>query len=206
MIKVCGMREPENIRAVEALGIDMMGFIFYPRSSRYVASVPDYLPSSLKRVGVFVNASEEDMLRHITEYGLDYVQLHGAERPEVCDSLHAAGVNVIKAFSVACADDLRSCAEYEGHADIFLFDTKCQQYGGSGERFDWTILDAYTGETPFLLSGGIGPSGIEDLVSFHHPKCCGVDLNSRFEISPAYKDADMLRQFINEYRRIENER
>ena len=200
MIKVCGMREPANIRAVESLGIDMMGFIFYPKSSRYVASRPDYLPASLKKVGVFVNADEEEILSRVGVFGLDFVQLHGSESTELCDSLRAAGVSVIKVFSVASSDDLKLCAAYEGHADLFLFDTRCDQYGGSGASFDWTILDAYNGGTQFLLSGGIGPSSVAGLRSFHHPKCCGVDLNSRFEISPANKDVELLERFIKEYR------
>ena len=192
--KVCGMRDAENIRAVESLGVDWIGFIFWPKSSRYVAVPPAYLPIKAKRVGVFVDAAVSDVLQHVEDYGLDMVQLHGHESPEYIKQLH--GVSVIKAISISSRDEVATYRDYEGAVDYFLFDTKCKTVGGSGEHFDWMVLDAYDGQTPFLLSGGIGPDDAERLRCFHHPMLAGIDLNSRFEQSPALKDINKLKQFL----------
>ena len=199
-VKVCGMRDAENIREVEALGIDMMGFIFWPKSSRYVSARPAYLPQKCKRVGVFVDATVDAIRQHIINYSLDIIQLHGHESPDfirqirlLCDD----SIAIIKAFNIATKEDLDTTAPYAGLADYFLFDTKGPSAGGNGEKFDWSILDTYHGDTPFLLSGGIGPDDAERIKSFHHPKCIGVDLNSRFEIEPGIKDIIKLKTFLN---------
>lgn len=192
------MREAENIREAEALGIDWMGFIFWPKSSRYVAERPTYLPTRCKRVGVFVDEQIEQV-RHIAEdYALDIIQLHGNESPEYARTL--GGRTLIKAFNIATADDLSQTRPYEGLVDLFLFDTKGRAVGGNGEKFDWTVLNAYQGATPFLLSGGIGPDDAERIRAFRHPRCIGIDLNSRFEVSPAFKDVDLLREFVKNIR------
>lgn len=192
------MREAENIREAEALGIDWMGFIFWPKSSRYVAERPTYLPTRCKRVGVFVDEKIEQV-RHIAEdYALDIIQLHGNESPEYARTLD--GRTLIKAFNIATADDLAQTQPYEGIVDLFLFDTKGRTVGGNGEKFDWTVLNAYQGATPFLLSGGIGPDDAERIRAFRHPHCIGIDLNSRFEVSPAFKDVDLLREFVKNIR------
>ena len=198
MIKVCGMREVENIREVEALGIDLMGFIFWPKSSRYVSGRPAYLPTQCKRVGVFVN---EDIEKNIAEdYVLDFIQFHGSESPEQISHLSplTSHLSIIKAFNIATANDLEATKPYEGIADYFLFDTKAQLPGGSGQQFDWSVLADYVGETPFLLSGGIGPDDAESVKAFHHPKCVGFDLNSKFEIEPALKDIQKLKTFLEQ--------
>jgi len=194
IIKVCGMREAENIRETEALGIDLMGFIFWPKSSRYVSKKPDYLPTNCKRVGVFVDEDIEQLRRIADDYALDYIQLHGSESPDYCTQLK--GRKLIKAFNIATADDLILTKPYEGLVEYFLFDTKGKSVGGNGEKFDWSILSAYDGNTPFLLSGGIGPDDAERVKAFHHPKCIGIDLNSRFEIAPGLKDVAALRRFL----------
>ena len=194
MIKVCGMRDAENIREVEALGIDLMGFIFWPNSKRYVSKKPEDLPVSCKRVGVFVDESI-DTVRHIADdYALDMIQLHGSESPEYAQKLHEW--KVIKAFNIATKEDLKATKPYEGIVDYFLFDTKGQSVGGNGEKFDWNVLDHYDGKTPFLLSGGIGPDDAKRVKKFNHPQCIGIDLNSRFEISPGLKDVKKLKRFI----------
>ena len=192
------MREAENIREVEALGIDMMGFIFWPKSSRYVSERPDYLPKHVKRVGVFVNEDPEQVNRLAADYRLDYIQLHGQESPEQISHLSplTSHLSIIKAFNIATAEDLLQTQPYEGVADLFLFDTKGKSVGGNGEKFDWDVLDAYHGSTPFLLSGGIGPDDAERVNAFHHPKCIGIDLNSRFELSPGLKDVNKLKEFL----------
>ena len=200
IVKVCGMRDGDNIREVEQLSIDWMGFIFYPKSSRYVSEVPAYLPTKCKRVGVFVDASTDKIIKKIHDFSLDIIQLHGNESPEQISHLLSltSHLSIIKAFNIATAEDLKSTASYTGLADYFLFDTKGPSVGGNGEKFDWSVLASYEGETPFLLSGGIGPDDAARVSSFHHPKCAGIDLNSKFESSPAYKDVTTLSRFLNE--------
>ena len=198
------MREAENIREVEALGIDMMGFIFWPKSSRYVSQRPDYLPTKCKRVGVFVDEAPEQVKRLADDYGLDYIQLHGHETPEVISYLRTPALphpRILKAFNISTAEDLLQTQPYEGLVDGFLFDAKGKSVGGNGEKFNWDVLDAYQGNTPFLLSGGIGPDDAERVNAFYHPKCIGIDLNSRFELAPGLKDVNALRRFVNDINR-----
>ena len=194
------MREAENIREVEALGIDLMGFIFWPKSKRYVSEKPAYLPQKCKRVGVFVDEDIDQVKRIAEDYALDFIQLHGSESPAYIFQL--GGLHVIKAFNIATAEDLELTKPYDGLVDYFLFDTKATLPGGSGQQFDWNVLEAYNGETPFLLSGGIGPDDAERVKSYYHPKCAGIDLNSRFEIAPGLKDVNTMRSFIREIREI----
>ena len=198
MIKVCGMRDAQNIRDVESLGVDWIGMIFWPKSKRYVAEVPSYLPGHLKKVGVFVDSTLDDILQHISDYQLDIIQLHGQESPDFAKALKPH--TIIKAFNIEKADDLLQTEKYEGIADYFLFDTKGKMVGGNGQKFDWSVLTAYQGKTPFLLSGGIGPEDVESVKSFHHPRCIGIDLNSRFESEPGFKDINQLKTFINNIR------
>ena len=198
IIKVCGMRDAQNIRDVESLGVDWIGMIFWPKSKRYVAEVPSYLPEHLKKVGVFVDSTLDDILQHISDYQLDIIQLHGQESPDFAKALKPH--TIIKAFNIEKADDLLQTAKYEGIADYFLFDTKGKMVGGNGEKFDWSVLTAYQGKTPFLLSGGIGPEDVESVKSFRHPRCIGIDLNSRFESEPGFKDINQLKTFINNIR------
>ena len=198
MIKVCGMRDAQNIRDVESLGVDWIGMIFWPKSKRYVAEVPSYLPGHLKKVGVFVDSTLDDILQHISDYQLDIIQLHGQESPDFAKALKPH--TIIKAFNIEKADDLLQTEKYEGIADYFLFDTKGKMVGGNGQKFDWSVLTTYQGKTPFLLSGGIGPEDVESVKSFHHPRCIGIDLNSRFESEPGFKDINQLKTFINNIR------
>ena len=206
------MRDAENIREVEALGIDMMGFIFYPKSSRYVSERQEYLPTKCKRVGVFVDEDIENIKKITDDYALDFIQLHGHESPEQISHLSKATgrrdsgnlltshLSIIKAFNIATKENLDETAPYAGLVDYLLFDTKGPSVGGNGEKFDWSVLSNYEGETPFLLSGGIGPDDAERISSFHHPKCAGIDLNSKFEYAPALKDIDKLKEFIKKIR------
>lgn len=209
IVKVCGMREAENIRAVEGLSVDLMGFIFWPKSSRYVSERPSYLPSNCKRVGVFVDATIDDICQHYADYALDYIQLHGHETPDYIRALRVVngfpvGTRLIKAFNIATVEDLVQTKPYEGLVDYFLFDTKGKTVGGNGIQFDWSVLASYHGTTPFLLSGGIGPDDAERLRTlrvldgFPIEKCVGIDLNSRFELAPGMKDATALQKFFNE--------
>lgn len=207
------MRDADNIRDISALGVDMIGLIFYPPSPRYVQQfssgagiIPDYAPDMGKtplRVGVFVDDMPQNIVTRVYNYKLDYIQLYGNEPRETLENLRATidpdikpKVKIIKAISVSSAEDIKKYKEYVGAADLFLFDTKCKTVGGSGEQFDWQVLQAYDGDVPFLLSGGIGPDDAERIKNFHHPKCIGIDLNSKFEIEPALKDVEKLKQFL----------
>lgn len=205
IIKVCGMREPENIRAIEQAGADWMGFIFFPQSVRHVSHRPEYLPEQCHRIGVFVNESSENILLKAQEFGLHHIQLHGRETPEQCRKLKAAGLGIIKVFSIAREIDLRPVGCYEGICDYFLFDTACSGYGGSGKTFNWNILQAYRGKTPFLLSGGLRPGSLSSLLQFKHEQWAGIDLNSGFETAPALKDAAAVHTFINQLKQKYNE-
>lgn len=207
------MRDADNIRDISALGVDMIGLIFYPPSPRYVQQfssgagiIPDYAPDIGKtplRVGVFVDDMPQNIVTRVYNYKLDYIQLHGNEPRETLENLRATidpdikpKIKIIKAISVSSAEDIKKYKEYVGAADLFLFDTKCKTVGGNGEQFDWQVLQAYDGDVPFLLSGGIGPDDAERIKNFHHPKCIGIDLNSKFEIEPALKDVEKLKQFL----------
>lgn len=199
-VKVCGMREPENIEKVAQLGVDMMGFIFYPKSPRFASQsvARTAADKNVCRVGVFVNESVELISDKILQFDLNAVQLHGNESRELCEQLHEQNglLKVIKAISVSTAGDIQKYKEYVGAVDYFLFDTKCKTVGGSGQQFDWQVLENYDGDVPFILSGGIGPEDVERIRNFHHPKCIGIDLNSKFEMEPGLKDVEMLKTFL----------
>lgn len=200
-VKVCGMREPDNIHRVSGLPISWMGFIFYAPSPRYAAELaPEALravPPGICKVGVFVNESIGIILDMVRKYGLDAIQLHGNESVEDCILLRCNGLTVIKAFSLSVAADLQQCSAYSGACDYYVFDTKTPLYGGSGKQYDWSVLNEYTGNTPFLLSGGIGPEDAERLLAFSHPMLAGIDLNSRFEEVPGRKDISKLETILN---------
>ena len=180
-VKVCGMNFPDNVAAVDALGVDSLGFVFYPNSPRCVTTPPEKLPPTrAKRVGVFVDQDEEEILSAVGRYGLDGVQLHGAESPAFCRRLRGGlppGTLLIKAVGVACSENLTAALAYEEVADGLLFDTRCATHGGSGRRFDWSLLSRYRGNLPFLLSGGLGPGDEE-------------------RVRPGVKDVAVLARFL----------
>jgi len=196
------MKIPENICAVAALKPDFMGFIFYPKSPRYAEPLDvaalNALPKSIQKIGVFVNENLENILTIAYKYKLDGLQLHGTELVEMCAKLKRAGYIVIKAFPIAKAYNFRVTKDYEGACDYFLFDTKTDAYGGSGLKFDWTMLDEYVGETPFLLSGGIAADDAEAILKIEHSKFAGIDLNSKFELKPGEKNVGLLKEFLKE--------
>ena len=196
IVKVCGMHEPENIREVENAGADWIGFICYQHSLRFVPDIPAYLPHRCKRIGVFVNEDTERIIARAQELQLDYLQLHGNESPDTCRTLHRKGFRIIKALAPKAVSDFSLTTAYAPCCDYLLFDTPCTGFGGSGEKFDWTLLKHYKGETLFLLSGGIRPESLNDLLAFRHPRWAGIDLNSGFETAPGIKDAEKLKTFI----------
>ncbi len=196
IVKVCGMREAENVVAVASLGIDLMGFILFDRSPRYVEGVAPKTTEGIKRVGVFVNSPMEHVVEMVARHSLSVVQLHGKESVDLCGALKSRGLLVIKAIPISTPSDMARAEEYAAVVDYLLFDTKCAEHGGSGRRFDWSILDCYGGSTPFLLSGGIDEESAAEILTIEHKQFAGVDLNSRFEIAPALKDIDKLTRFI----------
>ena len=196
------MRDGDNIRALGKLDIDWLGFIFYPLSPRYVPDGDEWLDGIQScpkgRVGVFVNEELAEIVRKVAKYQLHYVQLHGDESPDFCRRLQAEGCAVIKAFSVSSETNFRQTLSYEPFVDYFLFDTKSSKFGGTGKRFDWNVLEAYQGNVPFLLSGGIGAEHVNDLRMLTHPLMAGIDLNSRFELSPGLKDVELIEWFAGQ--------
>lgn len=217
IIKVCGMRDADNIRQIDELdGVDWMGFIFFLPSSRNVGEEPHYLPQHSKRVGVFVNATVEDIWNRQLEFGFDLIQLHGNETANFCQTLRQhlkAGTQLIKMIQIGSPNDLEKTQQYEGLVDYFLFETKCKSYGGSGKQFNWDILQHYQGQTPFLLTGGIGPDDADKVRAFLstlnaknstlNTLFAGIDLNSRFETAPALKDVKLIQEFINKLKQYE---
>ncbi|MGV3639645.1 MAG: phosphoribosylanthranilate isomerase [Adhaeribacter sp.] len=199
--KVCGMRERDNILAMLELKPDYLGFIFYPPSSRFVGQELDVallrlLPAQTRKVGVFVNADADQIKAEVEKYELQAVQLHGEESPALCRQLRDQGLIVFKAFAVDDDFDFNALKPYEGTCDYFLFDTKGPQYGGNGRAFNWEVLSRYAGDTPFFLSGGIGPEHAEQVKQLNLPALRGLDLNSRFETAPALKDVSQVAGFF----------
>lgn len=200
-IKVCGLRDPENISALTVLGVNYFGFIFYPKSPRYMEHVlpPSFLelvPEHIKKVSVFVNETAENMVLLAKKFHLQVLQLHGNESPETCLTVKEAGFEVWKAFPVDEAFDFETTALYASVTDCFLFDTKTSAHGGSGKHFNWDVLAKYKTDKPFWLSGGIGPSDASAISRFQHPQLMGIDLNSKFEQSPGIKDVTELSMFL----------
>ena len=203
IIKVCGMTDASNIRQVAETGVDWIGMIFWQPSSRccHDPGVAQTIPEGIQRVGVFVDEEVETIVRRTEECGLNRVQLHGRETATSIRQLRQRlpqGVEIIKAISILTLDDMALAKAYEPLADYLLFDTTCETVGGSGRQFDWSILNHYQGQRPFLLSGGIGPDDARRLAAFSHPQLAGYDLNSRFETAPGIKNVEALQRFLAE--------
>ncbi|MFT6333361.1 MAG: phosphoribosylanthranilate isomerase [Saprospiraceae bacterium] len=201
VVKVCGIKTKENIEFISKLKIDMIGLNFYPSSIRYIdSSIPaeyfDIIPKEMKRVGVFVNESLENIENLASKFHLDYIQLHGDEDIAFCKSV-AAKYKIIKVFRVDKQTDFTKISAYS-FANYYLFDTATKHFGGSGKKFDWSKLDEYKDSVPFLLSGGIGPKDIDALSTYIHPQYQGIDINSKFESSPGIKDSDLLISFTEQ--------
>ncbi|BDD09832.1 N-(5'-phosphoribosyl)anthranilate isomerase [Fulvitalea axinellae] len=194
------MRDADNVKSIGESGIDFMGFIFFPKSARYVGedfdpSIPASLPDSVKRVGVFVNENASKMKNLGEKYGLNYLQLHGNEKPELCAEMQNAGFGVMKAFGVDESFDFETLKDYADFVDYFLLDTKCAGHGGSGKRFDWSLLEKVPSGKPVFLAGGIDHEAAKEIENLP-ANVAVLDLNSRFEIEPALKDENKLRRFI----------
>lgn len=200
------MRDVDNIRQAGMAGMDWMGMIFWQKSARYVDN-PDTakaIPEGVKKVGVFVNELPENIVEKADKYSIDIIQLHGSEDVDTIRELRLRLHDkvFVKAISVSQTEDIRLAEMYDKEVDYLLFDTKCKSVGGSGRQFEWSILQNYKGDTPFLLSGGIGPDDAENVKAFKHPMMAGIDLNSKFELSPGLKDVEKLSAFIAETRKV----
>ena len=194
-IKVCGMREPENIRRLLELSPDYIGFIFYKASKRFVGAedLVD-VPNEAQKTGVFVNDSFEEIKKKVDRHQLNAVQLHGNESPELCRQLKQEGVEVIKAFGVDEQFNFEILSDYEDAVDFFLFDTKTTEHGGSGRTFDWGILAKYKLNTPYFLSGGLDVENLQQVKEIQDKRLYAVDLNSRFETKPGLKDIKKVKK------------
>lgn len=194
-VKICGMREPENIMQVASLNPDYMGFIFYSRSPRYVGesfSPPPGLPSSIQKTGVFVNESTENIIRVAQRTRISVLQLHGNETVDQCAGLKEKGYRVVKVFSIDDAFDFSISYPYKGSVDFFLFDTKGKYYGGNAMTFNWEVLLRYDQEVPFFLSGGLSVENIGQVESLAGMNLHAVDLNSGVETVPGMKSMEKV--------------
>lgn len=205
-LKVCGITQLEQLKQLDEFGVDYAGLNFYDQSTRCVLNklkAVDVKPLtlSIKKVGIFVNASEEYIMTQFENFGLDIVQLHGDETPGFCNHI-SNQVTVIKAFRITHTNEQNidwMIKPYEEFCDYYLFDTNRKNaYGGTGEKFDWQILNKNKINKPFFLSGGIGLKDVEKLRVYEHPFFYGVDVNSRVEISEGIKDMEAIRELADE--------
>jgi phosphoribosylanthranilate isomerase len=205
-IKVCGITNLEQATALQAMGVHYIGFIFYPSSKRYVleklslTDLASFKPTGVKKVGVFVNESLDQLLHIVQEAGLDIVQLHGDETPAYCAAVRQ-NVATIKVFRVGAA--VPDFAAYEAEIDYFLFDTDSILYGGTGQHFNWELIKGSNIPKPYFLSGGIGPNDIQGIQVMEKTKAgktlLALDINSQFELTPGMKDLEKIKIFINAF-------
>ena len=205
-LKVCGMANSSNIAELVKIQPNFIGFIFHEASPRNITKTPELnIPSTIKKVGVFVNKEADFINKKVNEFGLDYIQLHGKESPLLCEKLKKEGLKIIKAFNIHEDFDFKQLEGYESCCDYFLFDAFGKNAGGNGIIFNWELLKNYKGEIPFLLSGGIDETMVQTIKHFEHPQFAGIDINSGFEIKPALKDVERIKKFKQNISVIANE-
>jgi len=201
-VKVCGLNDVSNVTEVVKLQPSFIGFIFYGKSPRNCtingSLVRGMKLRATKKVGVFVNETKEELLRIVNDFGLDFVQLHGGESVAYCKELIAAGLKLIKAFSIGDSFDMSDTNAFQ-FCDYLLFDTKGENPGGNGTQFNWDILNKYAGTVPFILSGGLELKHLSSLqeIGQSYPLLSVIDINSKFEINPGIKHIDLVGEFIN---------
>lgn len=208
LLKVCGMRERQNILEVASVQPDYLGFIFYDASPRFVGhefEMPVF-PAPIRKVGVFVNESTETMLSIVQRYELDLLQLHGSESPRQVAELKKEGIKIVKVFSVDDGFDFGLTKPYEDIADFFLFDTKGKYHGGNAKRFNWDLLEKYSQRVPFFLSGGIGPQNVSEIAALKQMNIHALDINSGVESAPAIKDLSRVTKVKVELTKINNDK
>ncbi|MBT8236980.1 MAG: phosphoribosylanthranilate isomerase [Bacteroidia bacterium] len=208
-IKVCGMGD--NYQEVAALQPDLLGFIFWKTSVRYFEG-NELEKINIPKVGVFVDQPLDEILVRTSQYALDYVQLHGNESPEFCQTLNGLldrsgyKTQLIKAFAVSDTFDFSSLDPYIGNVAYFLFDAKGELPGGNGIGFNWEVLKKYSGTTPYFLSGGIGLDDVDKIKEFLQVPaaqfCRFIDVNSKFELRPGIKNVHALEPFLKELREL----
>jgi phosphoribosylanthranilate isomerase len=206
-LKVCGMRDAKNILEVAALSPDFMGFIFYPKSPRYVGEsfqVPAEFPTNIIRVGVFVNESTEVILAQCERHKLGFLQLHGEESVQQCLELKNRNLKIIKVLSVDDTTSFEITKFYSEAVDFFLFDTKGKYYGGNAKTFRWQRLEQYDQSIPFFLSGGLSPENVDEIRLLEQMNLYALDINSGVESSPAMKNTDKIRSIQESLNRINN--
>jgi phosphoribosylanthranilate isomerase len=200
-VKICGLKFPHNISQLIEIKPDYMGFIFYPQSKRYCegffeAEFMDAIPSSISKVGIFVNETVNTIEKVAKKYGINLIQLHGRETPELCAELKDKGRTIIKAFQVDQNFNFQQLDHYSSFCDYYLFDTQSPMYGGSGKVFNWALLENYNNQKPFFLSGGIDIEHVDKIKGMSHLNIHSVDINSKFETSPGIKDVAKAAEFI----------
>ncbi len=205
-VKVCGIAEEEQLKKLNEIGATFAGLIYYPKSPRYVlrhmTTSQIKKENSINKVGVFVNATIEEVLHMVDECRLHMVQLHGDESPRYCEKI-ADYISVVKAFRISESDNIQwRIQEYMGVCDMFLFDTEGAGYGGTGKKFNWEKLKNVQVGKPYFLSGGIEPADTERLKAFAaEPEAkalFAIDINSKFETAPGHKDLEKVKTFIQE--------
>jgi phosphoribosylanthranilate isomerase len=204
-IKVCGLRDIENVSDLVKAAPDFMGFIFYPGSVRYVGKNPEevlfrQIPSDIIKTGIFVDETTVNVTDTINRFRLDAIQFHGSESPDYCRHFRRNGFIIIKAFPIEESFDFKQLIPYVESCDYFLFDTKTTGFGGSGIKFDRNILEGYKLKKLFFLSGGIGYEDIREIKNLRDNGLFGIDINSRFEVYPGIKDTGLIKSFIDELR------
>lgn len=199
-IKICGLNDYNNIQEVIQLQPDFVGFIFYPLSKRnFSLNILPLIPKEVKKVGVFVDAHLEEIIKKVKMYHLDFVQLHGQESPEFCKQLKNKGIEIIKAFGINKNFDFQLIKSYEPYCAYFLLDAET---GGSGKTFDWNLLEKYKSQKPFLLAGGISLENLIEVLNLNHPQLLGLDWNSHWEIQPGIKNISLLKQGFQNIKKI----
>lgn len=196
IVKVCGLKNSQNLKQIVALGVDYVGMIFYAKSPRFVEENPEnFKEVTIPKVGVFVNASVQDIADIKSKYGISVAQLHGKESPAFCSEIKSLGLQVWKAFGVDDHFDFSQLHQFPA-VDLFLFDTKTPSHGGSGIKFSWDLLKNVPPQFSYLLSGGINLEDAEEIKNLQLPGLKGVDINSKFELSPGIKDIDKVKKML----------
>lgn len=200
-IKICGLKYKENIMQLSSLKVDLFGFIFYDHSIRNAADELDSevlinLPKKIKKVAVFVDSTLDTIERIQLQYKFDFIQLHGSESSEFCREVLKLKAKIIKVFLIDDSFDFSQLKVYQPYCSYFLFDTKGKNKGGNGIAFNWNLLEKYTLDTPFFLSGGIGLQNIQNALQLKHPQFKGVDVNSKVEKAPAKKSVEKIKELI----------